>query len=632
MLSAATLTPPHPPPVRTETRVVEPDDQWKANLRKRIENDLLPMISDAEIVLNTILNSQPSESSRERAHRNYEESMNNIRTLAQEEFTRVLHQEISERKRALPIRPDTRAFEPDDQWKADLRKRIEHDLLHMVLDAKRVRDTILNSQSSQRIRARAQREYDESMNNIRTLAQEEYIRRLRQEMSERKWALDVVESNSPDIARQQQWILDNIRKADEERIPFPSTGAPIEPQYDVDVSCSSSVTPHDGSERSLMQNCNRIASNISVAPRLRQTSASPHDKPSPPTFPTTPRAIPGARPSVSDDIVDQLNDRQSMRSAISIDSEQLAARWGTEARRKEDEANRREEEASRKEEEARRLEEKAQQSLEEARRLKAYARQADAKVVEAATQRKEAEAMHEEAEAKKHNAAALMREVEAQRQEEAIRSKEEAKRFEEEYERKKREIERQKREIELKEAELKKWDAELSLFLKENAAHLTQEPEEAAHRALQKEKALEEQQPAKELTHSQVQETLDRDRLLLQEHVVAEAQANRLREEQRRSVEERLRVLEEQRRKADENRQRDGPSQQQHQDRDEILRQRLREDQQRKFERQEAQYYKQKLERERRNGKDTSFRSSPIPFSATPKPLPTTGVRPGRLR
>jgi hypothetical protein len=33
------------------------------------------------------------------------------------------------------------------------------------------------------------------------------IRLLRQEMCERKCALDVVSSNSPDVARQQQWIL-----------------------------------------------------------------------------------------------------------------------------------------------------------------------------------------------------------------------------------------------------------------------------------------------------------------------------------------------------------------------------------------------------------------------------------------
>ncbi|KAI0284671.1 hypothetical protein BGY98DRAFT_894231, partial [Russula aff. rugulosa BPL654] len=90
--------PPPPPPVRTDSRVVEPDDQWKADLRKRIEHDLIHMVSDAQIVRDIILNSQPSESSRERAHRDYEESMNNIRMLAQDEFTRLLRQEMSERK------------------------------------------------------------------------------------------------------------------------------------------------------------------------------------------------------------------------------------------------------------------------------------------------------------------------------------------------------------------------------------------------------------------------------------------------------------------------------------------------------------------------------------------------------
>jgi hypothetical protein len=64
------------------------------------------------------------------------------------------------------------------------------------------------------------------MNNIRTLAQEEFTRLLRQEMSERKWALDVIVSNSPNVARQQQWILDNIRKGDEGHPTFPPTDAP----------------------------------------------------------------------------------------------------------------------------------------------------------------------------------------------------------------------------------------------------------------------------------------------------------------------------------------------------------------------------------------------------------------------
>ncbi len=125
-----------------------------------------------------------------------------------------------------PVRTDGHVHEPDEQWKADLRKHIEQDLLHMVEDAQIVRDTILNSQPSESSRERAQRDYIESMNNIRMLAQEEFTRLLRQEMSERKWALDVVDSNSPDVALQQQWILDNIRKTDEQRTPFPPADAP----------------------------------------------------------------------------------------------------------------------------------------------------------------------------------------------------------------------------------------------------------------------------------------------------------------------------------------------------------------------------------------------------------------------
>ena len=65
---------------------------------------------------------------------------------------------------------------------------------------------------------------------------------------------------------------------------------------------SSSVAPHGGPERPSTQSRDRIPSNISIAPRERQTSASasPHDRPSPPAFSTAPRAIPGARPSLDE--------------------------------------------------------------------------------------------------------------------------------------------------------------------------------------------------------------------------------------------------------------------------------------------------------------------------------------------
>ena len=116
--------------------------------------------------------------------------------------------------------------EPDEQWKTDLRRRIELGLRHMVEDAQTVRDTILSSQPSESGRERAQREYGESMNAIRMLAQEEFNRELRIEMSERKWARDVIDLDSPDVARQQQWILDNIRKADGDRTPSVNPDTP----------------------------------------------------------------------------------------------------------------------------------------------------------------------------------------------------------------------------------------------------------------------------------------------------------------------------------------------------------------------------------------------------------------------
>jgi hypothetical protein len=486
------------------------------------------------------------------------------------------------------VRTDT-GVEPDEQWKADLRKRIQLDLLHMVEDSQIVRDTILGSQPSESSRERALRDYEESMNNIRTLAQEEFTRQLRQEMSERKWALDVVSSNSPDVARQQKSILDNIRKADEDEeresgelgesvdeegevgeevgeevdhkprqlhSPSPPSVSMTQPLHSKSPVSRRNVSSHQrqppnpqpaednddddaddphrhppwrhesqgsqpyspgvaprlqssGAQAAVWRpflrepvisrasehangqvyntplvqfprrgSVNSTGSNSSGAglhragsvnsDHYRTASVAPHggsERPSTQsrhrtasTFPTAPKAIPGARPSL-------------------------------------DEANFKEEEASKKEEEARRLEEKARQSLEEARRLEACARQADAsaKVREAAAQSKEAEVKHKEAEAKKREAAAQKREAEAQRreedarkreeevrrkeeearkkedearrkEEEARRRKEEAKRIEEEYERKKREIER--REVELKKREPSSYSKKTRLVLR----------------------------------------------------------------------------------------------------------------------------------------------------------------------
>ena len=99
------MLPESPPTPPICTRVLEPDEQWKADLRKRIEHDFLYLVEDAQIMRDTSFNSQPSESSRERAQRVYEESMDSIQTLVQEKFARMMRQEMSKRKRALDIAP-----------------------------------------------------------------------------------------------------------------------------------------------------------------------------------------------------------------------------------------------------------------------------------------------------------------------------------------------------------------------------------------------------------------------------------------------------------------------------------------------------------------------------------------------
>ena len=85
-----------------------------------------------------------------------------------------------------PVSTDSRLIEPNEQWKADLRQRIEHSLRHIFEDARTARDTIPNSDSSESSHEPAQREYEESMKAVQTLAQEEFDRELRIEMSERE--------------------------------------------------------------------------------------------------------------------------------------------------------------------------------------------------------------------------------------------------------------------------------------------------------------------------------------------------------------------------------------------------------------------------------------------------------------
>ena len=98
-----------------------------------------------------------------------------------------------------PLRADTCVPEPDEQWNADFCKRIERDFHHIVEDVRIVRDAILNSQPTKSNRGRAQREYDNT-NNVRTYAD------LFGQLSEHKWTLNSVDSDSPDVIPQSYWF------------------------------------------------------------------------------------------------------------------------------------------------------------------------------------------------------------------------------------------------------------------------------------------------------------------------------------------------------------------------------------------------------------------------------------------
>jgi len=507
-----------------------------------------------------------------------------------------------------PIRPDSRPLEPNEQWKADLRRSIEFAFRHMVEDAQNVRDTILNSQSSESSRERAHREYEESMNNIRMLAQEEFNRGLRIEMSERKWALDVVDSNSPDVARQQQWILDNIRKADDDlnHMPFADPDAPQNPEGVPSASPQEQGNSERASDESLeggyggtitedgwdqsmegegegvqpRQSRPTSRPNVSLTQTLRSRSpvsrrdaqsrwgqppnlrsAEDHDEdtgdspepahPAPPresqpfppggpprrqssSPPIWSRVATPSRPTGISRASDHANgqmyspspvqfprrgsvnstgsnssgaglhragslnsdqhrsgsvaphnphngtERQSLEDAKRLEEgarqvepsakmrEAAAQKREAEAKLKEAEAQKREAAAQKREAEAQRKEEMARQMEHAARRKEEQARwKEEARKREDEARKREEYAREREKLARQKEEDARRFEEEARRKEdEARRKREEAKRLEQDYEQKKREIERKEAELKIKEAEL---------FRKEQAARLAQE-------------------------------------------------------------------------------------------------------------------------------------------------------------
>jgi hypothetical protein len=386
-----------------------------------------------------------------------------------------------------------------------------------------------------------------------------------------------------------------------------------------------------------------------------------------------------------------LRSRRSVCNVQSINPEQIAACWETEAaaQKKEAEAKRNEAEAKMREAEAKRKLEAAQQRELEARRNEEEAKriEEDAIKQEEEVQRKEEGARRREKDAQKmledaRQQETLARQVEenARRFEENVRNEVEARKEDKEKRRKEdelREMEeerkehhlaqeattrqasgssRHERKVAAREAEdavrlgvTKAYAANRSANVESAAAEekkqLKAQGRAQAKRQEEQQRLEEEQFPEEErrrkqemLQREQEEQTrldeelrriklarLDREALLEQEHLLAEAQEieiKRLQEKQRRAVEEKWHWrLEKQRRKIpDQSRQDDQPYRQQRRHKDEILSQHAKEQQQ-EFERRDRTPYDRTTEPERRNNMGQSLDSS--------VPHPPAGSRSG---
>jgi len=131
---------------------------------------------------------------------------------------------------ALP-NPDDADFEPDDEWKRQLRKRIEESLESMVKDVKDNQAAQLRKQVvTEETRLQLEDEYKQAMVNIKTIASEQYRMELDRERNQRRWTAG--KPINPEwtriLAEEQQSIMNTIKQTNQdnaspidERRPMP---------------------------------------------------------------------------------------------------------------------------------------------------------------------------------------------------------------------------------------------------------------------------------------------------------------------------------------------------------------------------------------------------------------------------
>src|SRR5882762_7583666 len=108
-------------------------------------------------------------------------------------------------------------FEPDDEWKKQLRLRIEDGLRDPVDSALKKYTAAVDSAENDAARSTAQTKYDEEMRNIRGKAQEEYNTALRLEILDRQLTVGQKpdEPWSEQLLKEQQILWRKLSKGED---------------------------------------------------------------------------------------------------------------------------------------------------------------------------------------------------------------------------------------------------------------------------------------------------------------------------------------------------------------------------------------------------------------------------------
>ena len=189
----------------------EPTSELKRQIKSKIEESMSPMIQDAD----SIRAAQQKKASlglsdSEQPTLEHKQTMARIKDLAEERYhlelkiareqnklrlklALVMKSSLSRQSPPSTTPPsrssDAAEFEPDDEWKEQLKKKIEGELQSMVQAAKDTQREELKRPISSSDRERLEVEYQKAMKNILTIADEQYVAELNRERNQRRWVV-----------------------------------------------------------------------------------------------------------------------------------------------------------------------------------------------------------------------------------------------------------------------------------------------------------------------------------------------------------------------------------------------------------------------------------------------------------